>query len=106
MSLTAKRVLFELAQWAIMLFLWGPFILATKAAYWTLRFFQWAGDALVRPLYYWVVQAKRRSLGDALWQEHDYQLGIFPPCDHCGVQVPPGRHKESCEFLQPKADVA
>ena len=58
-----------------------------------------AGDILVRPIYWSIVQAKRRRLRQAIWQPHDWKIGIGPPCEYCGENVPPEKHTNDCAFV-------
>ncbi len=92
------RFLYEIVQ-VLALILWLPALAVTEIARLVSRAARTVGDALFRPIYWGVVQAKRRRLGLPLWQPHDFQIGIGPPCEHCGENVPPGRHRKDCAFV-------
>ena len=57
-------------------------------------------DLLILHGPYWaVVRARRRLKGAPIWQPHDIQIGIGPPCDHCGLKnSPPEHHRLDCDF--------
>lgn len=82
--------------------LWLPFQITMRLGALLHVWAQRAGDFLVRPLYWNVVQAKRRGNGSPLWQQHDWQIGIGPPCEHCKKNVPPERHENGCKFVLPR----
>ena len=84
-----------LLQWLLAL-AWSPFSLIANALRWLGRQVQRLGDVLIQPLYWGVLRAKRKRLGEPLWQEHDWRIGIGPPCAACGEHVPPERHREGC----------
>lgn len=94
----ARQLMYELLQIAALL-AWLPFRAICHGTYWIARASEWLGNHCGRALYYGIVQAKRRALGWPLWQEHDWQIGIARPCEHCGVSVPPGRHRADCRFF-------
>lgn len=89
-----------LAQWALAL-VWWPFQALSRALRALSNGVGRLGDALVRVPYWAVIQAKRRRLGEPLWQQHDFMIGMGPPCESCGEHVPPGRHRSDCTFLRP-----
>ena len=92
--------LYVLAQWAVLL-LWLPLRAVVWVGLVLARAASASGDALVRPIYWGVVQSRRRRFGEQLWQEGDARIGIWPPCQTCGENVPPGRHAGDCEALKP-----
>lgn len=83
--------------------LWKPFHILAKIFLWLNLIVVRAGDLLIRPPYWAILQVKRRKLGQPAWQLHDFQIGIGPPCEHCGEHVPPEKHKKTCAFLHPVA---
>lgn len=96
------RALYETLQ-TILAVLWTPFKLVSRIGLLVSLGGRWLGDNLIRHLYWSVVQAKRKKIGQPLWQQHDFRIGIGPPCEHCGVNVPPGRHAADCTFLLPQS---
>ena len=86
---SATRVaLLEALQLLALLF-WLPFRAVPRVSLWVGLLASRAGNLLVRPIYWAVVQAKRRTQGAPLWQDHDWKIGIGPPCEHCAENVPP-----------------
>ena len=95
-----RAALLEVLQ-ILALLPWLPFLavawIALRVSLLTSR----AGDLLARPIYWAIVQAKRRATGAPPWQDRDWKIGVGPPCERCGVSVPPGRHRDDCRFVLP-----